>query len=396
MMKKFSGYTKIIMVLTLISMLNTPTIKSIDRYEVKIYGTGCSKCVIDYGNSISNIFDAMGYEDAVETYYLYNYPDKVLELENYREKLNVPLDLQGKIATIVNEKYVFEGYVPNYVIRDFIERDMMNYNSIIVSYDGVHEEYKIVLENGIIKTCNLERSLEECIEVKSPDVRKTLSLIVVSGFLDGINPCAFTVLLFYTAFLVSINQTKDKPVNVRLLGGLYIASIFVSYMLIGLTLYEFIYLLPYTNLLSTLGSIIIIIIGLLYIKDHFIPNKGPSIRISQENWDKTKYWMRKTSIPATVIAGLLIGLFEFPCTGGIYLGIITMLNSKTRYTLALFYLIIYNIAFIIPLLALFIFSLFRGTEKFSIISWKNSAEKRLRLVSGIIYLSIGILLYILQ
>ena len=66
----------------------------------------------------------------------------------------------------------------------------------------LHGIYKIMDDEGQIKECEIERSVEECIrkqDVISPLLSSALPLIVVSGLLDGISLYAFSVLLFFTA-----------------------------------------------------------------------------------------------------------------------------------------------------------------------------------------------------
>ena len=49
--------------------------------------------------------------------------------------------------------------------------------------------------------------------------------------MDGINPCAFGVLLFFIAFLYTLKRTKG---NILKIGVVYISMIYLAYLLIGL------------------------------------------------------------------------------------------------------------------------------------------------------------------
>jgi hypothetical protein len=66
----------------------------------------------------------------------------------------------------------------------------------------------------------------------------TLPAVVVAGVIDGINPCAFTVLLlFITAMLATLQSGEQSvsAVRARLLsrGGIYIAAVFLTYLSLG-------------------------------------------------------------------------------------------------------------------------------------------------------------------
>ena len=54
-----------------------------------------------------------------------------------------------------------------------------------------------------------------------------IPLVAVTGFLDGIHPCAIAILIFFVAFLLTIQKTVK---NVFFLGLVYIFVIFLTYL----------------------------------------------------------------------------------------------------------------------------------------------------------------------
>src|SRR5262245_23614257 len=71
----------------------------------------------------------------------------------------------------------------------------------------------------------------------------TLPTVLVAGAVDGINPCAFTVLLlFITAITASvqIGEQNIQALRLRLLklGGIYIAAVFLTYLALGVGLFK--------------------------------------------------------------------------------------------------------------------------------------------------------------
>ena len=66
----------------------------------------------------------------------------------------------------------------------------------------------------------------------------TLWAIIGSGLVDGINPCAFAVIVFFVSFLTVYKYTRKEIIIV---GTAYCAAVFAAYVLIGLGLFKFLY-----------------------------------------------------------------------------------------------------------------------------------------------------------
>jgi len=47
--------------------------------------------------------------------------------------------------------------------------------------------------------------------------------------------------------------------------------------------------------------------------------------------------------------GVLVGIFELPCTGGIYLAILSLLSHRVTLYEGIPYLLLYNLVFVLPL-----------------------------------------------
>src|SRR3990172_4581833 len=79
----------------------------------------------------------------------------------------------------------------------------------------------------------------EAMQMYLPQI--TLPAVLIAGVVDGINPCAFTVLLLFVTALLSTLQAGEQNVNqvrARLLGmgSIYIAAILVTYLALGVGL----------------------------------------------------------------------------------------------------------------------------------------------------------------
>jgi len=221
-----------------------------------------------------------------------------------------------------------------------------------------------------------------------------LTLVVVSGLLDGINPCAFAVLLFFTAFLFITSRTSLEETKRRLLlvGLIYILGVYLAYLMIGLGIVRTIAVIPFTHLVGKIGAVLVILLGAVNIKDYFWPGRGFSLSMSTFQWKVVRKWMRNSTVLSSFIMGLIVSLFEFPCTGGIYFAILGMLAQKTTFTQGFVYLLIYNVAFVLPLIILLVFVSRRRVMEFSLEKWQQRHGKRMRLLLGLVMVALGIFL----
>ena len=58
-----------------------------------------------------------------------------------------------------------------------------------------------------------------------------LPLVTVSALIDSVNPCAFSILILTIAFLIGLGTARGSILKI---GGVYIAGLFIVYILIGL------------------------------------------------------------------------------------------------------------------------------------------------------------------
>ncbi|MDO5765429.1 MAG: hypothetical protein Q4P84_07010, partial [Elusimicrobiales bacterium] len=66
----------------------------------------------------------------------------------------------------------------------------------------------------------------------------TFWAIVGAGLIDGINPCAFAVIVFFISFLTVYKYNRREIV---LVGAAYCFAVFCAYLLLGLGVFKFLY-----------------------------------------------------------------------------------------------------------------------------------------------------------
>ena len=129
-----------------------------------------------------------------------------------------------------------------------------------------------------------------------------------------------------------------------------LVGIFLTYVLIGVGFLKALSLFNIPNLMSKVGAIAIIIFGLIALINEFFPNFPIKLKIPQFAYSKIAIFIEKATLPASFILGIIVGLFEFPCTGGPYLFVLGLLHDQNNILKGFVYLLFYNFVFVLPLL----------------------------------------------
>ena len=221
----------------------------------------------------------------------------------------------------------------------------------------------------------------------------TLGLVVASAAIDSINPCAIGVLIL----MVSVVLGSGKSVGrLLLLGGAYIGAIFFTYLVAGLGLVYFLSEIPIliAEYLSIAVGILVILAGLLEIKDFFWYGKGFSLQIPHYFAMKIQEMSTsKTTVIGVMLLGAFVAAVELPCTGAPYLAIITVLRINFDLT-AFGLMVLYNLIFVAPLLI--ILAMVAGGAKISSVQkWKEESKGAMRLGMGLLLIALGWILILI-
>ncbi len=225
----------------------------------------------------------------------------------------------------------------------------------------------------------------------------TLGTVVVGGLIDGINPCAFTVLLlFVTAMLATLQADNAADINAARarifgMGSIYIASVFLTYLALGVGLLATSALFSRFHAPARIGALLAIGMGLWMLKDVFLPTLGPKLAAPKFVGQWTIDSARKATLPALIIGGILIGLCTVPCSGAVYLAVLSLLSLQSSALVGFAYLILYNLMFILPLVALLIAASARPTLN-RLAHWNLHHKEGVRLALGASVVGMGLLI----
>jgi len=218
-----------------------------------------------------------------------------------------------------------------------------------------------------------------------------LPLVVLASLVDSINPCSFSVLLLTIAFLFSLGKFRSSILKI---GGVYILGIFVVYMGIGLGILQVLHLFNTPHFMARVGSIMLIVLGGINVLGHFFPSFPIQLKIPAIAHSKMAELMKSASVPAIFALGALVGLCEFPCTGGPYVTVLGLLHDQKTHFQGLGYLILYNLIFILPLLIMLMIA--SSKELFGRVkNWQKGENTNMRLYGGIAMILLGLVIFLM-
>src|SRR3990167_7736923 len=218
-----------------------------------------------------------------------------------------------------------------------------------------------------------------------------LPLVGIAALIDSINPCAFGILLLTIAFLLSIGKIRSGILKI---GGVYILGLFTVYILIGLGIFQALHIFNTPHFMAKVGAVLLVALGGINLINEFFPSFPIKIRIPQAAHHKMAELMNKASLPTAFLLGTLVGLCEFPCTGGPYLMVLGLLHDQGTYLTGVGYLLLYNLIFILPLVIILTISSDKGLLE-KVQAWQQKERKLMRFGGGIAMVVLGIIIFFL-
>lgn len=233
--------------------------------------------------------------------------------------------------------------------------------------------------------------------------RLTLPVVAAGGFLDGLNPCALSTLIF----LLSLLAVAKTPRRTRLLAGLsFISASFLVYTGLGA---GFLWLFRRSPDFSTVKRVVEIVLGVCMIPlgvwsfldaFRFHRSQRPSdvtLQLPQKIKTFIHTWMdTRLGAGGPVIGGFAAGagvtVLESVCTGQSYLPTLTfMLKRNPSDMTAWGWLLVYNLLFILPLTVAFV-CFHRGLQVTALIDWNKRHLAAVKILLGLFFFAMAVLL----
>lgn len=222
-----------------------------------------------------------------------------------------------------------------------------------------------------------------------------LPVLTAAAITNGLNPCGIGLMITFLGYLLVFGEGNKKKYWVLKLGVVYILSVFLTYLLLGLLFYGMAYYLQRWWLASVFKYIIgamVLGAGLIQLKDVFWQDLPIHLRMPLGGFEKISKLMMKASMPIAALIGFLTTVFSTPCMLPLYVGTATVLARSGLPTISILgYFSYYNLIFILPLILILVVMV-TGKEIVAMKEWEHKTTKWFRLVLAIAMFFVGLLI----
>lgn len=232
----------------------------------------------------------------------------------------------------------------------------------------------------------------------------TLPVVIGAGLLDGVNPCAFATIIFFLSYLQIARRT---PREMLMVGAAFISAVLIAYLAAGLVLYQslaalndrFAGIQKWMNL-GFAG--LALLAAALSFRDAWRARGGRmdemTLQLPGFMKDRIRGVIRtgtraRNFVIAAFISGLVISLLELACTGQVYAPIIYQIQQGRLD--AVLWLVIYNVAFIIPLVVIFLLA-YGGLRSESLIDFQKKHTASVKIGLGVLFVILAVIILVGQ
>jgi cytochrome c biogenesis protein CcdA len=225
--------------------------------------------------------------------------------------------------------------------------------------------------------------------------------VILPGLADGINPCAFATIIFFVSYLSLIERSGREVIMV---GIAFTLAVFLSYLAFGIILRELLSgVIAWTGpvlrpILNAIMAIVCVVLAIVSLGDFVKARRGNTKDMTLRLPDKLRKWINatvrksmraETLIAASFVAGVVISFIELTCTGQVYVPIILGLSTPGYRAQALLSLTIYCLAFVVPLIVVFVIS-FLGTNSRKLGMFLQKHTASIKLITAMVFVAIGL------
>ena len=211
-----------------------------------------------------------------------------------------------------------------------------------------------------------------------------LILGIILGFVDGVNPCMLSILLFMLSYLLAIGSRK-KAIQT---GITFVITTFLLYFFFMYGIFKVVDSFELATIARNVIIAVSFILGSIMLKDFFYDGKWISLEIPKKYKPTVEKLIKKGTIPSAIVLAIFSGVVEAPCTAGLPVAYTTALTD--RQIQPLWYIVWYNIFFVTPLLLVIGAVVFSWAKAEKMEKMRTVFKKYMRLVSGILLIFLGV------
>jgi cytochrome c biogenesis protein CcdA len=274
------------------------------------------------------------------------------------------------------------------------------YPALVVGRTVLQSETSIEQQLEDLLTGRSPPAVSDSAVTQAPASRLALIPILAAGLLDGINPCAFTTLVFLISALAVAGRSR---IQVLQIGLFFSAAVFVTYLMIGLGFFQAIRLASAFPIVAAVIRWILVAVLLAFaalsVYDYFQIRFGRTDKVMLQLPQPIKRRLHRdiksrtrsaALIASSLVLGFLVSIFELACTGQVYFPTLVYLHQVRREVGSFSYLLLYNFAFILPLLIVFALS-YWGISSQRLSRWVQGSMKPVKLLLAGLFLALALL-----
>jgi len=279
--------------------------------------------------------------------------------------------------------------------------------ALIEKYEKAETKSALKVEQGEVKKA--EESIVERFESFG------VLAILVAGLIEGLNPCSLATLVFFISYLTMVGRKRKE---IFWVGMGFTGAGFVTHLLLGLGILSFIQHFSFLPLFSQIVYLITfgfsLFLGIFSLYDYIQLKRGrPSkmtlqvpdslkkrihriIRAREDELEAGKEGKSTRFLFAAMVIGFIVTLLQSTCTSQVYLPtILFVTNIPSLRGSAIFYLFLYNIVYILPLVAIFSI-VYWGTTSQQLAFFLQKRTSTIKLLTALFFFALaGILIIIL-
>ncbi len=228
----------------------------------------------------------------------------------------------------------------------------------------------------------------------------TVLTVLGAGLIDGLNPCAFATLVFFISYLAF---TGRRGRDILFVGAAFAVGVFLTYLLVGVGLLKVVQSLSFFTALGRwvyfLTSLLCVVLATLTFRDYLKARKGETSEMAlklplslrrQINKVIRESAQTRAFVAMAFFTGFVVSLIELACTGQVYLPtIVYVLSVPELAARAYLFLVLYCLAFILPLIVVFALSYF-GTTSEQLGQFVNRHTSTIKFITGLVFVGLAL------
>lgn len=309
-------------------------------------------------------------------------------------------ELRAKIDDFYNVPDEKKGVVPAIFIgKSFFIREKDIFDNLTKKIESFDHSENDFLKEAISKEISGKEKIKEYFE------KFGIFVILFAGLIDGVNPCAFAVLIFFITFLLTTGRKREDILKV---GFFFTLGVFIAYFVSGVGIFRVIQRYSivgiFSRILYLVTAIIVLIFAILSYLDYLKIKSGKGEEIALQLpgfFKKTARDIIKKNLSTSFLSfsaflvAFPISIIEFLCTGQTYLPTIVYIIGVPELKIkGILYLIIYNFMFVLPLIIIFL-GVYFGLSQRTLGKLMRENVGKIKLIMSIIFFILsGYLIYL--